>query len=413
MRTRKGARPLLAGALSALFICGALSVAAPAYAAEDTAAAPETANAAAPAAEQSGDEDEDDDFDLTDYLPVECLQGAEYDYETNEFIRYVPVTFDNPTEAYLPKGNLIDYRPNGNEVFHIDDRLIDDNAAAFVGDAGGFPEARFGIGNAVKDGWYTTVFNVTVRAVDEHNIATDVLILPRILPKDDFGFSTGDGLNLGNIPGDAGLTAMGSLNGSSITGDRVKLTANQVHYGEDYDTLIQAVDGKTPLTAFDIKLSNMDGSEIHDNFGHLNITCFLGDKYSGQKVTIWHLHNDGSVSSETVEVLDGTVQFTVTDLSTFMVTLGEAPQPEVPGTDKPVVDNDNKDDNATVTPDNNNNAADNTEKPASDDMNDAKSASGDALPQTGDASTAVAGVAALGFALAAAGAFVSRRRMNL
>lgn len=116
--------------------------------------------------------------------------------------------------------------------------------------------------------------------------------------------------------GNTGITAEGSLVVSD--GSKTILEVAPVTEGEVYDALIAKLGNDTLAGMFEAKLL-VDGQEVHDGFGSITLTFPLDAKWNGHYVTVYHRHDDGTITSERVVAADGKVRVTVTDLSTFML----------------------------------------------------------------------------------------------
>lgn len=113
---------------------------------------------------------------------------------------------------------------------------------------------------------------------------------------------------------------------------------------------------------------SIDGIETHDSFGSIKLTVPLdmrtseGKAIDASKVTVHHLHMDGSITSQDCDVVerDGNkyVEFTVTDLSDFTITAYKAPETPIgPGEDDdPNNNNNNNNGNANANSNANANA---------------------------------------------------------
>ena len=116
--------------------------------------------------------------------------------------------------------------------------------------------------------------------------------------------------------GNTGITAEGSL--VVPDGSETILEVAPVTEGEAYDALIAKLGDDTLAGMFEAKLL-VDGQEVHDGFGSITLTFPLDAKWNGHYVTVYHRHDDGTITSERVVAADGKVSVTVTDLSTFML----------------------------------------------------------------------------------------------
>jgi LPXTG-motif cell wall-anchored protein len=172
------------------------------------------------------------------------------------------------------------------------------------------------------------------------------------------------------VSGDTGIKASGTLSGSSIPeGANVAINAVELQPGNaDYDKLASAMGDAKISGVYDVSML-VNGTEVHNGFGDLVLSMPVDPAYNGHWVTVWHLHDDGSITTERHVAKDGVVTFTVSDLSSFGLEIGEV-----------------ADSGATVTP------------------------TSDRLPQTGDPTAALGLLAACGVTLAGLGAFAGRRK---
>lgn len=187
------------------------------------------------------------------------------------------------------------------------------------------------------------------------------------------------------VEGDTGATASGSLYGPNVPdGASPEIGVTPLTPGNPaYEALLGAMGTGDFAGAYDVVLT-IDGEEVHDGFGAIHLTFPVDSRYDGRWATVWHRHLDGSITSQRVQVVDGTVGIDVTDLSSFAVEIGdEAVNP----TPVPVAG---------------------TPLPGSTDT---LAASGSAMPATGDGVPAAVPVALVGASLFALGALaLSRRR---
>lgn len=116
--------------------------------------------------------------------------------------------------------------------------------------------------------------------------------------------------------GNTGITAEGSL--VVPDGSETILEVAPVTEGEAYDALIAKLGDDMLAGMFEAKLL-VDGQEVDDGFGSITLTFPLDAKWNGHYVTVYHRHDDGTITSERVVAADGKVSVTVTDLSTFML----------------------------------------------------------------------------------------------
>lgn len=121
-----------------------------------------------------------------------------------------------------------------------------------------------------------------------------------------------------------GVTAdMGNLAIDGLSDDsEVKLVADALEAGDVYNEL-KGKATKDLLGMWNVTLT-VDGAEKHDGFGSITLSFPVDSAYEGQDATVWHRHNDGSITSETVKVSGSKVTVTVTDLSDFAVEASKA-----------------------------------------------------------------------------------------
>ena len=204
------------------------------------------------------------------------------------------------------------------------------------------------------------------------------------------------------VQGTTGVTASGYFNGKNVPkGSKVELKATKLEEGSgDHDKLLNSV-GSTEIGGFYSVDLLVDGKSVHDDFGTISVSFPIDPKYNGRTVTVYHLHNDGSITgAEGIRVVDGKVTITISDLSSFAVALepetttGEQTKPEDKPTEKP-------------------GTKPSEEKPADSKPSDEEPKADDRaeLPKTGDISSVVpAGFALIGAAFASAGVVSKRKR---
>lgn len=129
----------------------------------------------------------------------------------------------------------------------------------------------------------------------------------------------------GDLPvsGDAGVKVSGTLNGINVPmGAEASVNAIQLTSGASYEELASRAVNGVLAGIFEVNLI-VNGTQVHDGFGSLAVTFPVDAKYNGHWVTVWHRHNDGSITSERVMAENGAVTVTVTDLSSFALEIGE------------------------------------------------------------------------------------------
>ena len=217
-------------------------------------------------------------------------------------------------------------------------------------------------------------------------ITADVALVSLWLVKEES--ATDDAIHVG---GSSGITASGNLSGENVPdGSYVKVDAEAVESGAAYDKLMVVLgDGKCVLDGvYEVDMT-VNGSEVHDGFGTLKLTFPVKAKAFGGRdgdwVVLWHVHNDGRITSQRVQVVDGHVTVEVSDLSTFAIGIPKQEASQEPGPSE---------DEAATGPE----ADGKTEKPVKDGERVAKKTASSTTPlaQTGD----VTGGAVL-FAMAA------------
>ena len=127
----------------------------------------------------------------------------------------------------------------------------------------------------------------------------------------------------GNV---AGMEVSGSLWGAGITeaynpavqNHTTEVRATHVTSGEAYNVIMARKGAGEMAGVFKLELL-VDGTNVYDRFGSLTVKLPVGAAYNGRQATVWHVHEDGSVTSETATVADGFVTVTLTDLSTLGV----------------------------------------------------------------------------------------------
>lgn len=205
------------------------------------------------------------------------------------------------------------------------------------------------------------------------------------------------------VSGDTGVKAEGTLTGENIPADaKVALTSAALEQtSTSYQKLAEAVKtagSKGQLTGvYSVDLT-VGGKEVHDHFGTLELTFPVDAQYNGRTAVVWHLHNNGQVtSSDNVTVANGAVTVKVTDLSDFAIEVLPATTDEGEKKDEGKTEE-------TETGDKNAKPAGDqpTKKPA--DENKPK------VPAAGDPASVVPLVLAAGTVLTGAAAVVRKRR---
>lgn len=207
-------------------------------------------------------------------------------------------------------------------------------------------------GVAVSDTYTPGVYTATITGDDDSVWGTTTATFSVEAPE-------GIDIPVSSTTGVTGVTASGSLYGSNIPdgGDcSVELIVDEVTEGETFEALKGSMGEGIFGGIFEVTLL-INGEEVHDNFGTLTINFPVDAQYNGHWVTIYHLHSNGTISSERVLVQNGIAALTVSDLSTFGLEIGELA-------------------NSSTNPDGNNVAANTTQASAS--------TAADTLVKTGD-----------------------------
>ncbi len=61
------------------------------------------------------------------------------------------------------------------------------------------------------------------------------------------------------------------------------------------------------------------GKAVWNGFGTFKYSVGVGNKYDGQTATVFQIHQDGSVTTTQVTVVNGKVNISVEDMGTFMI----------------------------------------------------------------------------------------------
>ena len=113
------------------------------------------------------------------------------------------------------------------------------------------------------------------------------------------------------------------LGGKNVPdGAEAALEAKTVNSGSSYAALKQAATNDV-IGVYSVNLG-VDGKDVHDDFGTIDLTFPLPAEYTNATVRINHLHETageqfsaGEITSEIVPVVNGEATITVSDLSTF------------------------------------------------------------------------------------------------
>ena len=131
-----------------------------------------------------------------------------------------------------------------------------------------------------------------------------------------------DGMPEIPVAGTSGVVAWGNLAGPNIpAGARISLAAVTVTNGGAYNELRAAMGSGQLLGVFQVDLS-VNGTEIHNGFGELGLAFPMPYGNEGRTVTVWHRHNDGSITSQAGTIKDSEVRITTQDLSDFAIEMG-------------------------------------------------------------------------------------------
>ena len=93
---------------------------------------------------------------------------------------------------------------------------------------------------------------------------------------------------------------------------------NKLTSGDAYKALVAAKGSGDLAGAFSAVLL-VDGTEVHDGFGSIDITFPVDSQYDNHNATIYHLHNKGSITSQSAVITGSRVTASVTDLSSFAI----------------------------------------------------------------------------------------------
>jgi len=137
------------------------------------------------------------------------------------------------------------------------------------------------------------------------------------------GGSDGDGAGLSVVFYDASQDGVkADYSGLMLTGaSDVRIVANGVASdSEAFKKLKEKATG-TLLAVYSVSMT-VDGAEVHDGFGALKVSFPVDNAYEGKEVVVWHLHHDGTITSEKTIVSNGFATVSVTDLSELSVETG-------------------------------------------------------------------------------------------
>lgn len=121
------------------------------------------------------------------------------------------------------------------------------------------------------------------------------------------------------VTGDAGALATGCFYGPNVpAGSSIVLKANKLSSGDAYKALV-AAEGSGDLAGVFSAVLLVDGIEVHDGFGRIDITFPVDSQYDNHNATLYHLHNNGSIASQSAVIKGSRVSVSVTDLSSFAI----------------------------------------------------------------------------------------------
>jgi hypothetical protein len=125
------------------------------------------------------------------------------------------------------------------------------------------------------------------------------------------------------VEGTTGVTASGNLVGANVpTGAEVVLSAAAVTSGAVFDDLNELLGESRFGDVIEFSLK-VNGEEIHDGFGKILLSFPVGSEWNGYYFTVYHRHDDGTITSEAVIARNGFINITVSDLSSFALVRGE------------------------------------------------------------------------------------------
>ena len=125
------------------------------------------------------------------------------------------------------------------------------------------------------------------------------------------------------VSGSTGIVANGTMQGENVpTGASIWLSASNAASNDANNALVAQMGEGVYGGVFEVNLM-INGKQVHDGFGSLTLSFPVDAKYNDHWVTVWHRHNDGSITSEKVIAKNSLATITVTDLSTFALEIGE------------------------------------------------------------------------------------------
>lgn len=121
------------------------------------------------------------------------------------------------------------------------------------------------------------------------------------------------------VTGNAGVVAKGTLSGSAIPANaNVVIEANKASLPDNFVSA-----GMRVLSQVSVKLL-VNNTEVHKDFGKIQLSFPVADDQNPSEVTIFHFHQDGTMTSSTAQVKQGFATVTVEDLSTFVIGVKKA-----------------------------------------------------------------------------------------
>ena len=125
----------------------------------------------------------------------------------------------------------------------------------------------------------------------------------------------------------AATTIEDSNTGVSVTGKKdidSTLTVEKLDTKADvYKELNKRLEGKKVLGAFEVKLNG-------DYEGKLSVSFNVDSKYNGEKATVLHKKNNGTIETFEKEIIDGKVTVEVDELSPFVIALSNVKADSTP-----------------------------------------------------------------------------------
>lgn len=272
---------------------------------------------------------------------VEALTGINFyglAYSTNKLVEYCQITGNTFIPFVVLENNdsesLFGYPVTGYNTVSVDDLVYTgkelapqvtvsftdrQGIAARVLDASDCQSLTYRdasgnvVSSVVNPGTYTVEIVGDGKSVFGSQKATFKVVAP---PAADVPVS-------GNV---AGMEVSGSLWGAGIAeaynpavqNHTTEVRATHVASGDAYNAIMARKGAGEMAGVFKLELL-VDGTNVYDRFGSLTVKLPVGVAYNGRQATVWHVHEDGTVTSEAATVADGFVTVTLTDLSTLGV----------------------------------------------------------------------------------------------